>query len=65
MKVCGPLGIEVIVLDRPNPIGGHLVEGCGVEPGYEKFCGLFALPQRHINGREHSPLSKRLVLSVR
>ena len=47
MKVCGPLGIEVIVLDRPNPIGGHLVEGCGVEPGYENFCGLFALPQRH------------------
>ncbi len=47
MKVAGPLGIEVVVLDRPNPIGGHLVEGCGVEPGYENFCGLFALPQRH------------------
>jgi len=47
MKVAGPLGIEVVVLDRPNPIGGHLVEGCGVETGYENFCGLFALPQRH------------------
>ena len=47
MKVAGPLGIEVVVLDRPNPIGGHLVEGCGVEPGYENFCGLFPLPQRH------------------
>lgn len=47
MKVAGPLGIEVVVLDRPNPIGGHLVEGCGVDPGYENFCGLFALPQRH------------------
>ena len=41
MKVCGPLGIS----DRSRPtqsIGGHLVEGCGVEPGYENFVASFA-----------------------
>lgn len=47
MKVAAPLGIEVIVLDRPNPIDGTHLEGNLREEGYESFVGLFPLPTRH------------------
>jgi uncharacterized protein YbbC (DUF1343 family) len=40
-------GIGVVVLDRPNPIGGLQIEGGGLEPGLENFCGLYPVPQRH------------------
>jgi uncharacterized protein YbbC (DUF1343 family) len=40
-------GVEVLVLDRPNPLGGVLVEGPLVEPGYESFVGLVPVPVRH------------------
>ncbi|MBI4526665.1 MAG: DUF1343 domain-containing protein [Deltaproteobacteria bacterium] len=39
--------VKVIVLDRPNPIGGLQIEGGGMEPGLENFCGLYPVPQRH------------------
>ncbi|HWM89730.1 MAG TPA: DUF1343 domain-containing protein [Thermoanaerobaculia bacterium] len=38
---------EVWVLDRPNPIGGEVVEGDLLRPGYESFVGAFRLPVRH------------------
>ena len=47
MGACGKLGIKVIVLDRPNPIGGSAVEGGGLTPGFENFCALYPVPQRH------------------
>ena len=31
MEACGELGIEVMVLDRPNPLGGHKIEGCTLD----------------------------------
>lgn len=40
-------GCEVWVLDRPNPLGGAVVEGNLLEPGYESFVGAFRLPVRH------------------
>jgi uncharacterized protein YbbC (DUF1343 family) len=40
-------GIKVIVCDRPNPIGGDLVEGPMLVPGFESFVGLYPLPMRH------------------
>lgn len=41
-------GVEVWVLDRPNPLGGVAVEGNRLEPGYESFVGAFpGLPVRH------------------
>src|SRR5215210_6182283 len=40
-------GCEVWVLDRPNPIGGHMVEGDLPRPGYESFVSAFLLPVRH------------------
>jgi uncharacterized protein YbbC (DUF1343 family) len=40
-------GVVVMVLDRPNPIGGAAVEGGEVLPGAESFVGLGSLPVRH------------------
>ena len=47
MKECAKHGIDVIVCDRPNPIGGTLIEGNGIEKGFESFVGLYSLPNRH------------------
>ena len=35
------------MLDRPNPIGGAIVEGPVLEPAYESFIGLYPIPIRH------------------
>jgi len=40
-------GCEVWVLDRPNPLGGVVVEGNLPAPGYQSFVGAFRLPVRH------------------
>ncbi len=40
-------GCEVWVLDRPNPLGGAVVEGNLLGAGYESFVGAFRLPVRH------------------
>jgi len=40
-------GCEVWLLDRPNPLGGTVVEGNLPQPGYESFVGAFRLPVRH------------------
>ena len=47
MRAATTAGVKVVVLDRPNPIGGLQIEGGGLEPGLENFCGLFPVPQRH------------------
>ena len=44
MRACAKKGIEVMVLDRPNPLGGLKVEGCVVEPGYYSFVSEFEIP---------------------
>lgn len=38
---------EVIVLDRPNPLGGNRIEGNIVEDGYYSFVSQFAIPYVH------------------
>ena len=40
-------GVEVWVLDRPNPLGGEVVEGNLRQPGYESFVSAFEIPVRH------------------
>jgi uncharacterized protein YbbC (DUF1343 family) len=40
-------GVAVMVLDRPNPIGGAAVEGGEVAPWAESFVGLGSVPIRH------------------
>ncbi len=47
LKAAAQAGLEVLVLDRPNPLGGEIVEGGAQEPGYESFVGPFPLPVRH------------------
>jgi uncharacterized protein YbbC (DUF1343 family) len=40
-------GLRAIVLDRPNPLGGEVVEGPLLRPGYESFVGIHPLATRH------------------
>lgn len=40
-------GLEVWILDRPNPLGGEVVEGPCVAPGFESLVGAFRMPVRH------------------
>ena len=44
MEACGEKGIEVMVLDRPNPLGGNKIEGCCVEPGFFSFVSQYEIP---------------------
>ena len=44
MEACGERGIEVVVLDRPNPLGGNKIEGCYVEDGFYSFVSQFRIP---------------------
>ena len=44
MRACAEQGIEVMVLDRPNPLGGLKVEGCLVEDGFHSFVSEFKIP---------------------
>lgn len=47
LEVARETGIKVVVLDRPNPIGGHLVEGNLLRPDCASFVGRCAIPMRH------------------
>ncbi|MGH9456277.1 MAG: exo-beta-N-acetylmuramidase NamZ family protein [Thermoanaerobaculia bacterium] len=47
MRAAGEAGVRVVVLDRPNPIGGVQIEGNMLEDRYRSFVGLFPLPTRH------------------
>jgi uncharacterized protein YbbC (DUF1343 family) len=47
MRACAAAGKAFVVLDRPNPIGGALVEGPPIAPGFESFVGLVSCPNRH------------------
>ncbi len=47
MREAGKAGVQVIVLDRPNPIDGVHLEGNIREDKYSSFVGMFALPARH------------------
>jgi uncharacterized protein YbbC (DUF1343 family) len=47
MKAAARAGVAVVVLDRPNPLGGIEIEGGDVEPDAESFVGLGSIPVRH------------------
>ncbi len=40
-------GRPLVVLDRPNPIGGHICEGPLLDPAYASFVGRHSIPVRH------------------
>lgn len=47
MEEAAPRGIEVVVLDRPNPINGWQVEGPLQDGSAQGFTGYFPMPVRH------------------
>ena len=47
MEAARDADIPVVVLDRPNPIGGLAVEGPVLDPAMASFVGRFPLPVRH------------------
>jgi uncharacterized protein YbbC (DUF1343 family) len=47
MEAAGEAGIPFVVLDRPNPVGGDLVQGNVLDPAFSSFVGMYALPMRH------------------
>ena len=47
MKAAAAKGIPFAVLDRPNPIGGAIVEGPVLDPAFASFVGMYPTPLRH------------------
>ena len=44
MRTCAEMGIPVMVLDRPNPLGGRKVEGSLVRDGFHSFVSQYKIP---------------------
>jgi uncharacterized protein YbbC (DUF1343 family) len=47
MEACQKKGIEVVILDRPNPINGVTLEGNILDPEFASFVGRHPIPVRH------------------
>jgi uncharacterized protein YbbC (DUF1343 family) len=49
LRAAAKAGVQTVVLDRPNPIGGaaHQIEGRVQSPGYCSFVGWEPVPVRH------------------
>jgi uncharacterized protein YbbC (DUF1343 family)/ribonuclease HI len=47
MEAAKRFGKTVVVLDRPNPLGGMIVEGNLLSPEYASFVGRYPIPMRH------------------
>lgn len=47
MQAARRKGIPFVVLDRPNPIGGEIVEGAPLDPKFKSFVGMYPIPARH------------------
>lgn len=47
MEAAFRFGLQVVVLDRPNPLNAAAVQGPVMEPGLRSFAGYFPLPTRH------------------
>ncbi|RPK09318.1 exo-beta-N-acetylmuramidase NamZ family protein [Priestia endophytica] len=47
MEAAKEQGIPFVVLDRPNPLGGEVVEGPVLEEKYSSFVGKYPIPLRH------------------
>ncbi len=47
MEACGSSGVPFIVLDRPNPLGGEILEGNVLDPAYASFVGKYPIPVRY------------------
>ena len=47
METAAKLGKKILVLDRPNPIGGAAMEGNCLSPDCSSFVGRYPIPMRH------------------
>jgi uncharacterized protein YbbC (DUF1343 family)/CubicO group peptidase (beta-lactamase class C family) len=47
LEAAAKAGIEIFVLDRPDPITGSFVQGAIPDPGHESFTNYFPIPVRH------------------
>jgi uncharacterized protein YbbC (DUF1343 family) len=47
LAAAGRAGVPVVILDRPNPIGGTLVQGPMRDSAFASFNGMLPVPQRH------------------
>lgn len=47
MRACEEHGVQVVVLDRPNPINGMTTEGPALDSTYKSFVGMHPIPVRH------------------
>ena len=47
LRVAAEQGKKVLVLDRPNPLGGEVMEGNLLRPELYSFVGPYSLPMRH------------------
>ena len=47
LEAAGKTGTEVVILDRPNPVGGSFVQGPISDPGSESYVNVATIPVRH------------------
>ena len=47
MQAAAKKRIPFVVLDRPNPLGGEIVEGALLDPKFKSFVGMYPIPARH------------------
>lgn len=47
VRDCAKFGKELIVLDRPNPLGGRVAQGGRLHAGCESFVGMYDMPIRY------------------
>jgi uncharacterized protein YbbC (DUF1343 family) len=47
MRAAAAKKIPFVVLDRPNPIGGEIVEGALLDSAFASFVGMYPIPARH------------------
>ncbi|MEW5719270.1 MAG: DUF1343 domain-containing protein [Chloroflexota bacterium] len=74
LQACAENHVPLIVLDRPNPITGEVVEGAVLDPALQSFIGHGALPIRYamtlgelaqFYNREHNIGAELRVLALR
>jgi len=44
MEAAREAGLPFIVLDRPNPLGGNMIDGNVLEPEFKSFIGMYPIP---------------------
>jgi uncharacterized protein YbbC (DUF1343 family) len=47
LKAAAAAGKKVVLLDRPNPLGGMQIEGNVLQPSCRSFVGMYPIPMRH------------------